>query len=101
MSMLLIGTHAPMSAKERHELAEEAEQNLRAAYFGFKRAGCPQIAKRLRATLKSAQGAVRHAAGRADRDDTPECEECSDGAVMSDTCDECGQRHCWKCEPCQ
>lgn len=45
----------------RWMLASKAERDLRAAYRGFVDAGCPQVAKRLRATLKSAQGAVRNA----------------------------------------
>lgn len=30
----------------------------------------------------------------------PDCEECEDGRLVSDTCDECGERHCPECEPC-
>lgn len=30
-----------------------------------------------------------------------DCEACMDGGVISDTCDDCGERHCTKCEPCQ
>lgn len=39
----------------------------------------------------------------ADGADRPpyECEACMDGATMSDTCDECGQRHYRECDECQ
>lgn len=30
----------------------------------------------------------------------PVCDECDDGLVGCNTCDECGDRHCGKCEPC-
>ena len=29
------------------------------------------------------------------------CDACDDGEVVSDTCDDCGQRHCQACDPCQ
>lgn len=29
-----------------------------------------------------------------------DCDECLDGTVVNDTCDECDERHCSKCEPC-
>ena len=47
--------------------ARQAEYCLRKAYRLLKEAGCPQTTKRVRATLKSAQGAVRHAEGRLSR----------------------------------
>lgn len=31
----------------------------------------------------------------------PRCQECAGGLVVSDTCDECGERHCSSCEPCE
>ena len=34
-------------------------------------------------------------------DNAPACETCNDGAVISDTCDDCGQRHCQECDECQ
>jgi len=29
-----------------------------------------------------------------------ECTRCDDGLAVSDTCDDCGHRHCPECEPC-
>jgi hypothetical protein len=29
------------------------------------------------------------------------CDTCDDGAVVSDTCDLCGERHCPDCGPCE
>ena len=28
------------------------------------------------------------------------CTACCNGTVVSDTCDECGERHCSECDPC-
>jgi hypothetical protein len=35
-----------------------------------------------------------------DDDDDGYCNTCLDGTVVSDTCDECDERHCPDCEPC-
>lgn len=33
----------------------------------------------------------------------PACKTCGwpDRDSDADTCDECGQRHCWRCDPCE
>ena len=29
------------------------------------------------------------------------CPDCADGSVVDDTCDDCGERHCPACSPCE
>lgn len=38
---------------------------------------------------------------REDDEDTTDCAECLNGTVINDTCDECDERHCSTCDPCE
>lgn len=47
--------------------------------------------------------ALREAVERAEghyETERDECPDCCDGTVVSDTCDDCGERHCSTCSPC-
>ena len=44
---------------------------------------------------------IVRATGREIEDPKPDgCIDCCDGNVVCETCDECGERHCSTCTPC-
>lgn len=58
-----------MRPEDRHLQAKLALQDLRSALTWAKRAGCaPELLTRIRAAIKSAEGAYRHAKTRATKD---------------------------------
>lgn len=96
-SGFLLSTWLSMSDLSR---ATEAIKSWRGIAIFWRERALNEHKHHITETHHEVDAAMQDLKAALDNWDPPECCHCNDGQLMSDTCDDCGERHCDKCDPC-